>query len=368
VTRFPGGWPAADRRPPTWAAFTVGTLLTSTVLFPADLSPWRLAGLVVAALGALASLAWHPLIPLGAGAVLSQATALAMTTTVPPWTAALGAAVAVTSGLAGRRTVAAGPAMWLFAVAAVLAVPIAVTEGEAWATGLLMLLITVVVPWFVGRYGRQQAELVEATAERARLHERTRIAHEMHDSLGHELSLLALRSGALELAPDLPDRHRAAAGELRAGAGTATERLSEIVGVLRGDEPAPLTPVGEGIAELVERTAGSGMAVSLDWHGRPDLSPAVDKAAYRVVREALTNAGKHAPGAAVTVRVAVEADETVVTVTNGPPRGTPPRAAGGRIGLAGLRERVGLCGGTFRAGPRDGGFQVVARLPHERTS
>ncbi len=365
---FAGGWSAIDRRPPTWAVLTVGTLLALVVLFPAELSGWLLAGVVAATAGALAALAWHPLIPLVIGAVLSPATALAMSTSVPPWTVALGAAVAVTSGLAGRRMGTAGPALWVFAVAAVPGLVLAVVAPAAWVTGFVLLVATVVVPWFVGRYGRQQAELVAAAAERARLHERTRIAHDMHDSLGHELSLLTLRAGVLELAPDLSDRHRAAAGELRAGAGTATERLAEIVGVLRGDEPTPLTPAGDGVEDLVERVAGAGMAVSLDWRGGHDLPPMVDRAVYRVVREALTNAGKHAPGAAVAVRVAVGAAETLVTVTNGPHRDTPPRASGGGTGLIGLRERVHLCGGTFEAGPRDGGFDVVARLPHGRLS
>src|SRR5688500_17952609 len=107
-------------------------------------------------------------------------------------------------------------------------------------------------PWLVGRYRRQQRALVAAGWEQAeqlereqrmlarevRLRERARIAEDMHDSLGHELSLLALRAGALELSADLDERTRAVAGQLRAGAAAATGQLRDIIDVLR-DDPDP---------------------------------------------------------------------------------------------------------------------------------
>jgi hypothetical protein len=92
----------------------------------------------------------------------------------------------------------------------------------------------------------------------------------------------------------------------------------------------------------------------------------VARAAYRVVQEALTNVAKHAPGAAVTVRVRSCDVQTEVSVFNAPPPAGPlPGAASGHVGLIGLRERVRLVGGTLRAGPRDGGFAVTATLPHD---
>ncbi len=91
----------------------------------------------------------------------------------------------------------------------------------------------------------------------------------------------------------------------------------------------------------------------------------VERAAYRVVQEALTNVTKHAPGARVAVTISRGHQETVVRVCNGPPPAGPlPGTVSGRQGLEGLRERVRLLGGTLRAGPLDGGFEVVARLPH----
>jgi signal transduction histidine kinase len=176
-------------------------------------------------------------------------------------------------------------------------------------------------------------------------------------------ALLALRAGALEVASDLDDRHRAAAAELWAGAGLATERLAEILTVLRDGEPAPLHPVSDRIEDLVDRTAQAGLAASLEWHSVRRLPPMVDQAAHRVVREALTNAAKHAAQAAVRVRLATADGTTVVTVTNALSPNAR-RGTGGRAGLVGLREHVRLVGGTLRAGPRDHEFEIVATLPH----
>lgn len=368
MVTFARGWWAADRRPPGWAVATVGAVLTFVGLSGRDLPGWALAVVLVSTGVALALVGAYPLVSLGIGAALSLAVAVAMATAVPLWSVALAAAVFVLSGLAGRRMTTARPALVVFAAAALVTFPVTAEGERSWGTGLLLLIFCVAVPWFVGRYGRQQADLVESTAQRARLQERTRIAQDMHDSLGHELSLLALRAGALELAADLPDRHRVAAGELRAGAGGATGRLAEIIGVLRDGDPAGLEPAQGGIPDLVERAAAVGLPVSLSWHGGHDQPPMVERAAHRVVQEALTNASKHAPGAAVTVRVAVEDARTRVTVTNGPPRNAPRRVAGAGIGLVGLSERTRLCGGTFHAGPLDGGFEVRAELPHQVSS
>ncbi len=190
-----------------------------------------------------------------------------------------------------------------------------------WLVVLLFALLVVVLPWLIGRYRAQQVLLASAGWERAerierehrleidreRLRERSRIAEDMHDSVGHELSLIALRAAALEIDAELPERQRRAAGELREAAATATERLGEIIGVLRepGAEPTVI-PVRESVPELVERAAASGLAVHLVQQGDGELAPLVDRAVHRVVQESLTNAGKHAPGASVTVTISPE--------------------------------------------------------------
>lgn len=226
------------------------------------------------------------------------------------------------------------------------------------------MVIFMALPWLSGRYLRQVARNHSTEIEQAQLTERARIAQEMHDSLGHELSLIALRAGALEVAPGLGDAHREAAGAIRTAAAGATERLGEIVGVLRpAAEEAPLTPAATGIGGLVERARESGMDVRLE--GSLDDGDGVrDVAAHRIVQEALTNAARHAPGSSVTVSVETGVDGVRLSVTNG--RATLPPRAGATtgLGLAGLEEAARAAGGTLRHGPAaGGGFEVVADLP-----
>jgi signal transduction histidine kinase len=156
--------------------------------------------------------------------------------------------------------------------------------------------------------------------------------------------------------------------------------LRQLVGVVRdSDEAGPRAPQPT-LARLDELVAGAregGMTVKTTWssHGRP-LPPTVDLAAYRIVQESLTNARRHAPGAAVSVAVAVDDSGARVVVANGPPGKGSGSASGRRVadsdrqdrrsghGLAGMRERVQLTGGTLTAGPTgQGGWRVEARLP-----
>ncbi len=187
----------------------------------------------------------------------------------------------------------------------------------------------------------------------------------MHDSLGHELSLLALRAGVLQVAPDLPERHRAAAADLRAAAADATDRLHRIIGVLRedADEPLPLAPAGETVGQLVARAAESGLPVRCETGGRPvEPGGVAERLLYRVAREALTNAARHAPGAPVVVQLTGGPGATV-TVVNGPATQPSSAPSGGGSGLRGLRAAVTAVGGTFEAGPHGDGYRVRARVP-----
>ncbi|MFI0446007.1 sensor histidine kinase [Actinomadura sp. 6N118] len=333
--------------------------------------------------------------------------------------------VPVMAYLTGRRTAHARPVLWTFTAVFVAGSVLNIVRGidvTSWFPLTLYLVLLGVLPWLVGRYWRQYQELVDAgweragqlereqriVAERERLRERARIAQDMHDSLGHELALIAVRAGALQVAPDLPERHRGQAAELRASAADATEHLREIIGVLREEtahdiagrnsvgrpgeqdaadgtpagknaaeapDGAPIRPARESITDLVERARTSGIPVHLTGDAAPPAgaAPMVALAAHRVVQEALTNAAKHAPGAAVTVRLARSdgakdarkgTGATTVTVTNAPPPAGPPLLPSGGRGLTGLAERVRLAGGTLHTGPTaDGGFRVEAELP-----
>ncbi|MBB5079632.1 sensor histidine kinase [Nonomuraea endophytica] len=261
--------------------------------------------------------------------------------------------------LAGRQVERLRQAVAAFAGIAGAASVLVLAEGgraEQWIAMVTGLLGTYAVPYLIGglrsRLRTQRARAQAAAESQARLRERTRIAHDMHDSLGHDLALIAVRAAGLELSPGLTPAQVKAAGELRVAAADATERLRQIIGLLREQgESAPLDPVGGSVAELVERARASGMEITLRLAGEPPL-------AHRVVQEGLTNAAKHAPGALVTVTVG----ELRVSVVNGAPGGRAT-AIGGGTGLTALRERVRLAGGILTAGPRGDGYELTVELP-----
>ncbi|MEU3853343.1 histidine kinase [Streptomyces sp. NPDC029554] len=296
------------------------------------------------------------------------------------WTAT---ATVVLSFVAGRRVtrIAHAHAVFLAVAAAGLLLVTLFAEPKDWLSLLITEFSTCALPWWAGSWWRQRSDLTRAgweraeqmewrnrfVAEQARLKERARIAQDIHDSLGHELSVMALLAGGLELAQGLTEEQRRTMGQLRERCTMATERLHDVIGLLREDSTPSLRPAQESIAELVRRFERSGMPVRFREEGAGTRTPLLGElAAYRVVQEALTNATKHAPGAPITVRVSHRADETVVSVFNElPDEGGRPAAPGSGSGLIGLDERVRLAGGTLRAGRRAGGFEVRAELPHE---
>ncbi|MDX2760834.1 histidine kinase [Streptomyces europaeiscabiei] len=318
------------------------------------------------------------------GTILAAATAVAAGLSVMNLWWAVPTAVA--AFLAGRRPGRTGSTA-LALVAILAAGVVALSVVPAWLP-LASRFVTVVVaammlPWFAGRFWCQYRQLVRAgweladqlqreqqlIADQARLRERARIAQDMHDVLGHDLSLIALSAGALKLAPDLEEHHQKAAGDIRARAAAAVERLGEVIGVLREETDAtPMDPTNSSLTSLTSEASAAGLTVELRTGGEADdVPPVVKRAAHRVVREALTNVAKHASGATVTVHVTHTATETKVVVENGPPSSAAnqrPRPRSGGRGLIGLQERMRLTGGSFDHGPRDGGYAVVARIPH----
>ncbi|MFI6319508.1 sensor histidine kinase [Nonomuraea sp. NPDC050556] len=267
-----------------------------------------------------------------------------------------GAAVVTYAYLTGRRTVRVWPALAVLCAVAVTGSAVVLVQGGGvarWITMGSALAGLYAVPYLMGLIRRRivlQRERARQAAEaQARLRERTRIAHDMHDSLGHDLALIAVRAAGLEVSPGLAPAQAKAAGELRVAAADATERLRRIVGLLREDAAAaPLVPVGEGVADLVDRARASGMTITLELSGEPEI-------AHRVVQEGLTNAAKHAPGAPVAVTVTPD----LVRVRNGRPLARPSVKPGG-LGLTGLRERVRLAGWTLASGPSGDGYELTA--------
>ncbi|PZG17360.1 sensor histidine kinase [Nonomuraea aridisoli] len=208
-------------------------------------------------------------------------------------------------------------------------------------------------------------------AERAKAAERQRLAGEMHDIVTHHVTEIVLAAGALKVSADDPAVRSAAEHIRDAGARTLAE-LRDLIGILRRghDEPREgatrVTPAVSDLHTLVDGAVAAGNPTSLRVTGRPGaVTPAIARAAYRVLQEALTNARKHAPGARVEVELAYDHHTMTVTVGNAPPVAASELAAtGSGMGLDGLRRRVTLLGGAFTAAPTpDGGFRVAATLP-----
>jgi signal transduction histidine kinase len=206
----------------------------------------------------------------------------------------------------------------------------------------------------------------------ARLQERSRIAQEMHDQLGHRLSLITMYAGALELRA--ADAGSGQAKLIRGTAQTAMSELRDTLGLLRsGDsEDMPLRPLGTGglrsdIERLVSESRAAGVDVTLNWQGADlnEVAASIRNATHRIIREALTNVHRHAAGAAATIDVNHDRDLVRLRIVNGSGALSPGLVpAGTGLGLIGVRDRVLLLGGDFTSGQlRGGGFQVAAELP-----
>ncbi|MEU7732758.1 histidine kinase [Streptomyces griseus] len=303
--------------------------------------------------------------------------------------------LAALSFLLGSRVAAArSPLLVLAGCSAVNLATCAVLRAHPvwWFYAMSVLPAALLLPWLTGRHWRGRRQLVREgwrlarsledrqhlVAERARLTERAGIAADMHDSLGHALSLVALRAGALELSPDLTDRDRADLAELRGTIADAVEQLRDTVAVLH-DPPGGNTgaglPVNDTVEDLLSRAVASGVPVRWERRGAESpLSPLIARGMYRVVQEALTNAVKHAPGCPISVRITHEPSRTHVSVMNAVPSAGGPARTGVRPGrgvgrgLIGLHERVAVLGGSLRTEPDAGRFHVTAVLPHQTTT
>lgn len=207
----------------------------------------------------------------------------------------------------------------------------------------------------------------ELRAEQARADERARLAGEMHDVVTHRVSLMVLQAGALRVSAT-DERTRLAAEELREAGCQALAELRDLVGILRTEPEGDEAPGVAGLGTLVAEATAAGTPTELVADGDPGLaSPVVARTAYRLVREALTNVRKHAPGARVAVEVRYADSSVVVSVRNTPPTRRPDAVLAGTgsgLGLANLRRRIDLVRGTLRAEPTaDGGYRLDATLP-----
>jgi signal transduction histidine kinase len=211
--------------------------------------------------------------------------------------------------------------------------------------------------------GPSAAERLAALEERTeQLLERTRIARELHDSIGHALTVAVVQAGAARAAgdPEFTDRALEAIEETGRA---ALEDLERVLGVLReAGRPVSARPTLADAGRLLESARASGAKVDAEVTGPiVDVPGPVSREGYRILQEALTNVLRHAGAVPVRVRVAVTGDVLALEVRN-PLPGPIPGAVRGS-GLRGIRERAALLGGSARTGPDEGDWQVRAELP-----
>ncbi len=290
-------------------------------------------------------------------------------------------ALAASPVLLPRRTAITALAMTeLTVLLAVVGLNGNVTPWDATAAEALAVLAAYGAGEMV-RARRQSVAAQAAVAAQLRMvseralvaRERAGLARELHDVVAHHVSMIAVRAATAPYSvPELPESGLAAFAEIAEEARTALAELRVVLGVLRSPggvadaEPAPTIGDLDG---LVERMLGAGMDVTLSVSGpvRP-LPASAELCCYRIVQEALTNAGRHAQGSQVRIAVRFSADELATTVCNSrrpaAGRGSGAAEPDRGFGLTGLRERVALLQGTFSAGPDEsGGFTVSAVIP-----
>jgi signal transduction histidine kinase len=219
-----------------------------------------------------------------------------------------------------------------------------------------------VAPLLLGPSPADRLARLERQAEQ--LMERNRLARELHDSVGHALTVTTLQAAAAtRLLDSDPDFARRALTAIEETGRTALEDLDHVLGLLREDAGAktPQRTLAD-LPALFEQTRSAGVEVDARIGPAQELPPVVAREAYRIVQEGLTNALRHAGKVQVTVRLTVRAARLELELTNPCDTTAPVRAGGGR-GLRGIRERVTILGGRMGAGPEDGRWRVFVTIP-----
>ncbi len=342
--------------------------------WPSTLIGNLFTGLVVASGLVLTGWRSHPrAVSLTSLGLLAVALALPGDSWAPDTTMAL-----LSAGLAVLALGWSGRAAWVVAWAAgayVLALYVLTQMDSAVAAAMFT------APAFIaGTVLRLRRETADELEERAReleeerelfgeiavRHERARIAGELHDIVGHAISVMVVQAAAGQRLVDVdPERAKEAFAAISESARQGTQDLERLVELLGGAEVG--TPDLSLVEEMVTRASRSGLRVSCRFEGNRDgVAQPVAHLAYRVIRESLTNALRYAPGADVRIVIGVDGTgrRLDVRVENDTVPAAPPPVTGTGRGLAGLRERVHEIGGQFRAGPAAGGAWVVeAHLP-----
>lgn len=325
-----------------WGCAAVA-VLTATVLSVLGVGGWPLAAgflvpaaaLTVAGYGQASNLAWMGFCVLGAWAGLAVA---------PPAAAALG-------------VVLFGTVVWQFTLQT------SESGWVAWGAGTVFSVIACIFARRLRLTIDQLKAAQEKLARQSREEERARIAGEVHDVIGHGLTVVLLHISSARLALDEPGEADRALAEAERLARSSLDEVRATVGLMRSDDGSSVAPLpaAPDIPALVESYRRAGTPITLDIAGELDsIGPTRGLAAYRVVQESLTNAIRHAPGSAVTVRIDASGDALTVCVDNPGDFGSSTASGTGLVAMA---ERAEAVGGRVRAGARSGGWRVEAVLP-----
>ena len=280
----------------------------------------------------------------------------------PPWPLVAVAAVAMLGTMAVR-----GQYSWSDPLGGLF-------FGIVYAFGFLVVMLIMSAVRARRNYVRRGWDLAfaearehDARVERAVARERETMAGEIHDGLGHRLTLIAVQAARLSLDEDLPPQARAEMQRIRANAAAAADELGETVELLTERTSGVTASLsGLGVEDVIERARAAGVMV------RSDIAPDVEDATndytraalLRVLQEGLTNAAKHAPGAAVHIAIDVTGDEVVLEMRNAAPPRSMPGASG--HGIVALRHRAAILGGSLEVDDREV-FALILRLPCSST-
>ncbi|WP_307874728.1 sensor histidine kinase [Frankia nepalensis] len=388
-------WRARPYRADVWLAAGLAVVMITVTLVSSGRAPYHSPDAVMVALAAVSALAlaWRQAAPLAATAVTSVIVAVnaaaGYSVVAVQWPAWL--ALFSCFSVGGRGLRVAGTALCVLAVGGYALFD----RGELTVEDLAGITMSFLIATVGGDAARSRRAVAAAqharvrgeareqalAAERLLHEERGRLAGELHDALGHTVNVMVLQAGvARRLFAENPAFARQALADIENVGREALGELDRMLRVLhpRADEPlgaenfeiGPDAGDGDtgdtrdrtgvrGLAELADRIRATGREVDLD--AEPvDLSTGSERALYRIVREALTNAARHTHTGRIQVRVGRVADQIRVEVFNeGAGLASP---VPGR-GLIGMRERARLEGGSFEAGPVEGGFRVLATLP-----
>jgi signal transduction histidine kinase len=380
MVRIPWGPGAADGLPPAAvAAFGAWSYWRTEQSVPGP--PWAVVTFMVLATLALAWRRRRPMVVLLVVLSACLVPLIAWGTAYLAW----GVLAVVVAIFACGRYAGRPAALLSMPLASALVLLVAVKDPAqpSIREGLVWSLNSVWIFW-VGASIRQKEALADqaraAATEHARAaaaEERLRIARDLHDVLAHTLSVVVVQAEAADavLEKDVKTARASLAGIAAVGR-TALVEVHQVIGALRDgvpgvEEDVSVAPGGlADLPTLVSRMRSSGLPVCLDMtEVQPRLAPSVDRAAYRVAQEALTNVLRHAGPVPTRVRIDIEDRSLVVDVENeqgqaSRARGAPAAGEGPGHGLVGMRERVQMIGGTVHTGHRrGGGFHVHAEFP-----